>query len=69
MIPPVQQLTCPDRVSPVQSNPVQQIMGPGSDQTLIFGTQTELAWTALDQSIWAESAQIRWELLRYFVNI
>jgi hypothetical protein len=29
----------------------------------IFETWTELAWTALDQSTWAESARIRWELL------
>jgi hypothetical protein len=28
-----------------------------------FGTWTELAWTALDQSTRAESARIRWELL------
>jgi len=28
-----------------------------------FGTWTEVAWTALDQSTRAESARIRWELL------
>jgi len=60
----------PVRTGTVQcsTGPDQEIFEPGSDQSLIFGTCTGLAWTALDQSTLAESPWICWKLLIHWVN-
>ena len=56
----------PSKSSPIQS---EKFLDRARTNPQFFGTWTELAWTALDQSIRAESARIRWELLIYLVNI
>ena len=52
----------PSKSSPIQS---EKFLDRARTNPQFFGTWTELAWTALDQSIRAESARIRWELLIY----
>jgi len=52
--------------SPIQS---EKFLHRTQTNPQFFATWTELAWTALDQSIGAESAPICWELLIYFINI
>jgi len=58
-----------DQSGPEPSSPVQvqskKFLDRDRTNPQFFWTRTELAWTALDQSIRAESARIRWELLIY----
>jgi len=52
----------PSKCSPIQS---EKFLDLARTNPQLFGAWTELAWTAMDESIRAESALLRLELLIY----